>query len=112
MLSILPANCPADLRFGLAEYTLPPNGGGGRMDHDGRPPPPDGPARTSGSETGSERTGADGSTRQLLEQLLKERGRLSDVVMKQQAQLSAMQPSAGGPGVLDDTVHQRPAGNV
>ena len=65
MLSILPANCPADLRFGLAEYTLPPNGGGGRMDHDGRPSPPDGPVRTSGSETGSERTGADGSTRQL-----------------------------------------------
>ena len=82
------------------------------MDQDGRPPPPDGPARASGSETGSERTGADGSTRQFLEQLLKQQERLSDVVMKQQAQLYAMQPSIGGPGALDDTVHQRPAGNV
>ena len=81
------------------------------MDQNGRPPPPDGPARASGSETGSERTGADGSTRQLLEQLLKEQGRIYDVVMKQQAQLSAMQPSTGGPGILDDTVHQPPVGN-
>ena len=47
----------------------------------------------------------------MLEQLLKEQERLSDVVMKQQAQLSAMQPSTGGPGVLDDTMHQRPAGS-
>ena len=64
-----------------------------------------------GSEAGSDQPGAEASTRQLLEQLLKEQERLYDVVMKQQAQLSAMQPSTGGPGVLDDTVHQRPAGN-
>ena len=31
-LPILLANCSADLRFGPAEYTLSPNGGGGRMD--------------------------------------------------------------------------------
>ena len=95
-VQILLANCPANLRFGPMEVTLSPNGGGGRM----------------GSEAGSDQTGAEASTRQLLEQLLKEQERLSDVVTKQQTQLSAMQPSTGGPGVLDDTMHQRPAGNV
>ena len=94
-VQILLANCPANLRFGPMEVTLSPNGGGGRM----------------GSEAGSDQTGAEASTRQLLEQLLKEQERLSDVVTKQQTQLSAMQPSTGGPGVLDDTMHQRPAGS-
>ena len=64
-----------------------------------------------GSEAGSDKAGAEASTRQLLEQLLKEQERLSGVVTKQQTQLSAMQPSTGGPGVLDDTMHQRPAGS-
>ena len=40
-LPILLANCPADLRFGPKEYSLSPNGGGGRMDHDANPPRPD-----------------------------------------------------------------------
>ena len=110
-LPLLLAKCTAELRFAPAEYTLSPNGGGGRMDPNSRPSPTDGPVRASGSETGSDRTGADGGTRQLLEQLLKEQGQLSDVVMKQQAQLSALQPSTGGLGVLDDRVHQWPAGN-
>ena len=40
-LPILLANCPEQLRFGPREYTLSPNGGGGRMDHDDHSPPPD-----------------------------------------------------------------------
>ena len=40
-LPILLANCPAELRFGPKEYSLSPNGGGGRMDHDANPPRPD-----------------------------------------------------------------------
>ena len=40
-LSILLANCPEELRFGPREYTLSPNGGGGRMDHDDNSPRPD-----------------------------------------------------------------------
>ena len=40
-LPILLANCPEQLRFGPREYTLSPNGGGGRMDHDDHPPTPD-----------------------------------------------------------------------
>ena len=47
-----------------------------------------------GSAAG-ERTEADaaGGTRQLLEQMLKEQERLSDIIAKQQVQLAAMQPS-------------------
>jgi len=74
-LSILLANCPAELRFGPREFTLSPNGGGGRMDRDDHPPtrlgggtrPTRGQdARPSGSDGG----GSNATTDERLDEIL------------------------------------------
>ena len=123
-LSILLANCPAELRFGPREFTLSPNGGGGRMDRDDHPPTRLGggtrptreqDARPSGSDGG----GSNATTDERLDEILHaitaqnskleaQNSRLNALEQEQRAALAGPQAVAAraalktGTGAFDD----------
>ena len=96
-LPILLANCPEQLRFGPREYTLSPNGGGGRMDHDDHPPTPD-DAGDGGSNREEKATFA-----AQLESMANTVGAIAREVQAMKAQPAGSEPALGPRLFADST---------